>query len=181
MPAMVSSQSRSNNRLSARSSTSWPLRGISAPTDRIWQAGARRTGQRGRSSMPGMMTLMRSSRRAEIAGPADPPSARWWRQGAARRGTSPPRSHAGAALSPPRTPVSSEAGWWISAVTRCSGTHRRRQRQAVDQFQAVGGKRRPGRPGGVDRGLVGVGQAPVEFHDMHVMTQARRPSAMRRS
>ena len=46
-----------------------------------------------------------------------------------------------------------------------------RQRQPVDQLDAVGGKCRPCGAGGVDRGLIRIGQPAVEFHDVHVMPQ----------
>ena len=45
------------------------------------------------------------------------------------------------------------------------------QGQSVDQFHAVGGKRRPGRPRGIDRGLVGVGQPSGKFHHLHGVAQ----------
>ena len=53
---MVSCQSRSNSRASARSSTSWPLRGTSVPTERMWQVGPPEPGLRGASSVPGTTT-----------------------------------------------------------------------------------------------------------------------------
>ena len=57
---MVSCQSRSNSRASARSSTSCPLRGTSVPIEMMRQVGPAEPGLRGASSVPGTTTLMRS-------------------------------------------------------------------------------------------------------------------------
>ncbi len=59
-PTMVSFQSRSNSRASARSSKSCPLRGTSAPIERMQHALPPEPVLRGASSVPGTTTLMRS-------------------------------------------------------------------------------------------------------------------------
>ncbi len=69
-------------------------------------------------------------------------------------------------------PVSSEAGWCTSAVTWCSGKPSKAGSASPSiSFTLSAGKRRPGRPSGVDRGLVGIGQASGQFDHLHVVSQ----------
>ena len=109
-------------------------------------------------------------RRAEFAASAGRQSDHLSRQGAAPPGTSRPRWRANA-------PLIGHAGLQPSRVMdqRRHPVQRQpgegRQRQPVDQLEAVRGKRRPGGPRGIDRRLVRVGQPSAQFHDLHLVPQ----------
>ncbi len=184
-PAIVRCQSRSNSRASARSSTSWPLRGTSVPTERISQPGPPEPVQRGASSVPGTTTATRarSTPKSVTSRSAVGSLVTISRY----RRPIQPLLHAAQRLALGFGEAGLQRGGMVDQADRAARRQRILhagegwQRQSIDHRPRRFGKPIPCRARRVARGIVGERKAPGEFHHVHRIAGARSSATMRRS